>query len=762
MSSVNLSSKNITDSENIFSSFIEPSKIVSLDLSNNKITKLPDDISYLSNLKNLSLLNNPLEDYAGIGKSLSTLPKLIDLKLDLTTQENAYLILSQLPNLLFLNGKSTSDDDEDKNQIDLNDTETDKSSLKSEIPNFNSVTNRITQILTQRNEKTDEFYTEFQGILEKQINIINNLDNNLPNYVYSTYIQQAKVEIYTYLQNKILNMINTKVDYLLINLLNEVNQYIKKIFGGTVNIIQSIFTKFEETEKNYKNEINQKDTKIEELSKEIQILNEKINNFNKINENKEEKIEKIEKIILRNNNDNNNIIDIKENEYLDNRTEYNNDKSNRDKNSNKDFNIINNNENSNFSISYNDEAKNIIDNLNKANSNKKPKKEEYKIINNVQNLTFNNTKNQNNSEKVKINDNTKINKNINAEKKTISEISYIKNNNQNFLNEPSISYQPSISNLSQYANITNTNPRDLKILIGPVSKRDYSLRQLLETINDIYNSKLDYDKKLIQNNQQKLTMEQFLYQYLNNKYGLKNLVIEYASGIIQGIKEFSKKNSEVLLFAKILRNELEEQEILIISKLKETINDFLIYYYQNKYQYKSKNEINALVQKCKNGILVEEQWKNIVGYLFSENENDLINLMQKIQKYIDRQNTTIESNKKFGNSISYQKFIQLIIDYQIKLRSIYLKNFNHIFKMLDTDHNGIIFDYEFVKLVEMANVYSTREEIEIKTQMMLKQLDKYGTKNIIYNDIIELWSKEMTVDQITGEKLSLLDKLSME
>ena len=288
------------------------------------------------------------------------------------------------------------------------------------------------------------------------------------------------------------------------------------------------------------------------------------------------------------------------------------------------------------------------------------------------------------------------------------------------------------------------------------------MHQLLETINDIYNSKLEYDKKLVQNNQQKLTMEQFLYQYLNNKYGLKNLVIEYASGIIQGIKDFSKKNSEVLLFAKILRNELEEQEILIISKLKETINDFLIYYYQNKYQYKSKIEIDTLVQKCKNGILVEEQWKNIVGYLFSENENDLVNLIQRIQKYIDRQNSTIESNKKYGNSISYQKFIQLIIDYQIKLRSLYLKNFNYIFKMLDTDHNGIIFDYEFVKLVEMANVYSTREEIEIKTQMMLKELDKYGTKNIIYNDIIELWSKEMTADQITGEKLSLLDKLSME
>ena len=769
MSSVNLSSKNITDSQNIFTSFIEPSKIVSLNLSNNKITKLPENLSFLTNLKYLSLLNNPLENYELIGRSLSTLPKLSELKLDLTTQEHAYLILSQLPNLLFLNGKSTSDDElDEKNQIDLKDTETDKSSLKSEIPNFNSVTNKITQILTQRNEKTDEFYTEFQSILQKQINFINNLDNQIPNYVYVTYIQQAKIEIYTYLQNKILNMINTKVDYLLINLLNEVNQYIKKIFGGTVNIIQSIFNKFEDTEKNYKKEINQRDAKIEDLLKQIQILNEKLNNNDKNKEkDKDRDKEKLtnEKNKLKMNNENINI-DNKENEYIENRTDYNHDRSINDKNQN-DYNIINNNDNSNFSISYNDEAKNIIDNLKPVNSNRNSK-DDFKKITNIQNMTFNNNKNMNIIQSVKNtlnkNENINININQNKEKKTISELSYIKGNNQNnnFLNEPSLSYQPSLSNLSQYTNITNINPRDLKIVVGPLSKRDYSLRQLLETINDIYNSKLENDKKLVQNHQQKLTMEQFLYYYLNNKYGLKNLVIEYASGIIQGIKDFSKKNSEVLLFGKILRNELEEQEILIISKLKETITDFLIYYYQNKYQYKSKNEVDILVQKCKSGILVEDQWKNIVGYLFSDNENDLMNLINRIQKYIDKQNSTIESNKKYGNSISYNKFIQLVIDYQIKLRSLYLKNFNHIFKILDTDHNGIIYDYEFVKLVEMANVYSTREEIEIKTQMMLKELDKYGNKNIIYNDIIELWSKEMTIDQITGEKLTLLDKLSME
>jgi Ca2+-binding EF-hand superfamily protein len=345
----------------------------------------------------------------------------------------------------------------------------------------------------------------------------------------------------------------------------------------------------------------------------------------------------------------------------------------------------------------------------------------------------------------------------------MSEISAIKNNfNNNYLNEPSLSYQPSISNLSQYSNITNATPKDLKSVVGPISKRDISLRQLLEIINDIYNSKLENDKKLVNNRQQKLTMEQFLYHYLNNKYGLKNLVIEYASCIIQGIKDFSKKNSEILLFGKILRNEIEEQEILIISKLKETINELLTIYYQNKFQYKSKKDIENMVKKCKTGLLNEEQWKNIVAYLFSDNENDLNNLMEKIERYITRQNSAIETNQKFGNSVSYQKFIQLIIDYQIRIRSIYLKNFNQIFKSIDTDRDGIITDYDFVKLVEIANVYNTREELETKTQTMIKELDKYSNGTITYNDIINLWNNEMTFDQITGENLSLLDKLSME
>ena len=740
MTSINLSSKNINDSQNIFFTFKEPSKIINLDLSNNNLTKIPDNLAHLSNLEKLDLINNPFEDYELIGRALSTLPKLNELKIDLTTQENAFLILSQLPKLLLLNGKSTTDEDEEKNQIDLNDTEIDKSSLANEIPNFNSVTNRITEILTQRNETTNEFYTEFQGILKTQIECINSLDNTIPNYVYSSFIQQAKVEIYSYLQNKILNMINTKVDYLLINLLNEVNQYIKKILGETILIIRNIYPKYKEIETNYKDEISQRDIKINELSQQIKYLNE--------NNNKKESINPFLNNEKKNKLDNNNFPGNKSNYDI------------TDRNNKNPF----ENNTSNFSISYNEADNNILDHLKVSNINQN---EDIKKIknNSIQNnknidlsqLKMNNSKNNINN---KENNNINFNNNKISEKKSSSEISIIKNNN-NFLNEPSLSYQTSLSNISQISNITNAPPKDLRTVIGPISKRDMTIRQLLETINDIYNSKLENDRKLTQNHQQKLTMEQFLYHYLNNKYGLKNLVIEYASGIIQGIKDFSKKNSEVLLFGKILRNEIEEKEILIIAKLKETINEFLIFYYKNKFQYKSKAEIDNLVKKCKISMLNEEQWKNIVAYLFSDNENDLNNLMEKIQKYIDK-NNNMDKNPKYKNSISYQKFIQLVIDYQIKLRNIYLKNFNHIFRTIDTNHDGIISDYEFTKLVEISNIFDTREELEIKTHMMIKELDKYSSGNILYNDIINLWNEEMTVDQNTGENLSLLDKLSMQ
>ena len=54
-------------------------------------------------------------------------------------------------------------------------------------------------------------------------------------------------------------------------------------------------------------------------------------------------------------------------------------------------------------------------------------------------------------------------------------------------------------------------------------------------MHDIYAQKIKFDKKCEDSKQSRETMEQYVYTYLNQKYGLKNLIIEWFVAIINGI-----------------------------------------------------------------------------------------------------------------------------------------------------------------------------------------------------------------------------------
>jgi hypothetical protein len=72
-----------------------------------------------------------------------------------------------------------------------------------------------------------------------------------------------------------------------------------------------------------------------------------------------------------------------------------------------------------------------------------------------------------------------------------------------------------------------------------------------------------FDAKARQMGQPIETMEQFMYTFLVQKYGLKSLIVEWATAIINSIKFYLETNlgedlqicdPEVTLFAKILKN----------------------------------------------------------------------------------------------------------------------------------------------------------------------------------------------------------------
>jgi hypothetical protein len=119
------------------------------------------------------------------------------------------------------------------------------------------------------------------------------------------------------------------------------------------------------------------------------------------------------------------------------------------------------------------------------------------------------------------------------------------------------------------------------------SNKSLTLKQLKETIEEIYDSKLKFDEKNFQGKLARETMNQYLFTYLNQKYGLKSLTIEAASNIVSGIQEYSSRDNDIAVFGKILRNEVDEEFRFVQTELKSTINDLLKMHIKTKMPYKS-------------------------------------------------------------------------------------------------------------------------------------------------------------------------------
>lgn len=117
---------------------------------------------------------------------------------------------------------------------------------------------------------------------------------------------------------------------------------------------------------------------------------------------------------------------------------------------------------------------------------------------------------------------------------------------------------------------------NLKLIKGGSGKVSYTLKQLREIIVDIYTKKEKHDYKCMNEyNQNRETMEQFLYTYLNQKYGLKAIVIDQINAIVGAIDKYQVQDHDVLLFGKVLRHEVNEEFRKNIAAMKASVESMI-------------------------------------------------------------------------------------------------------------------------------------------------------------------------------------------
>ena len=320
---------------------------------------------------------------------------------------------------------------------------------------------------------------------------------------------------------------------------------------------------------------------------------------------------------------------------------------------------------------------------------------------------------------------------------------------QNYLKEKSKSHNPLTHN--------NINNNVILTNLSLAGNRVFTLKMMKEVISNIYTSKSTFDKKCVINKQPKQTMEEYMYTYLNYKYGLKNMVIEWATNIINGIRTFSNEDTEISLFGKILQNELEENCQLLINNLKENINSILINVLKAENPFKNEDELIEMKNKYIKNDIPPEKAQLIIETLFDEKGRTV--LFEKINTHINnKRNIVMKNNSVKGrltreemnkimftkqnecNSVQYDFLLDICLEYQIKLHIRYLKPFVKLFQSIDTDRDGIIDEEQFVLLIKNMNIFKEDNIVQI-IEDFLNNLDPYGYKHIIFSDVVDLFSK---------------------
>ena len=533
---------------------------------------------------------------------------------------------------------------------------------------------------------------DFKEFLNKQTEVINNLiSSNLSNYIYTSNIIQTKIDIYNFLQNKIILILtelnksnnyqktkeNSKKSTLLLQLLAEINALIKekelslyKIIGILHNkVINTNSPKMEQSIENddLKNENNRLEYELVEKNKQIKV----VENINTI---LNEKIEKIKT------------------------------------------------ENDTMTMKLFERSKKFLN--------------DSHIKSGLETLMKNNNDKNNNN----------------------------KDNNFNTINS-----RINLPNMPK-------NCFNKQII---VSKKKLTREQLNEIIQNIYKSKIAYDQNCIDLNKPLETMEQHMYQYLNNKYGLKNLTIEYASAIISGIKEYSKKDMNIKVFGMLLKNEIEENTLTIVEKIKQVVQETLEYFISQKNPYMAGGDVQKLCEKIKGGMVGEDVWNSFIDTLFLNDKENGKKVKDKIYEFIDR--IMAKSLDKIGNNlkfemtreeedffnemknypkkIRYEDLINILIDYHIRVRKNYLKNMREIFMNNDENKDGVLTKKEFIKYINDLKIFH-EETLEENIDYLLRkmpQCEKYDFFS--FSEIVDLFDQEQILKE-NNEKCSILDFLA--
>eukprot|EP00762_Andalucia_godoyi_P006619 ANDGO_04974.mRNA.1 hypothetical protein len=276
------------------------------------------------------------------------------------------------------------------------------------------------------------------------------------------------------------------------------------------------------------------------------------------------------------------------------------------------------------------------------------------------------------------------------------------------------------------------------------SGKALSLRQLHELMDEIYASKAKADQKAISMHLPLETMEQHVASFLSTRYGLRPIVAEHASALAAAVARFSADDPDVAVFRKILRCEIDDEFRHVQTQLKATVKELVRVHLQGKHPLKRDDEISHLVEKRVGGVLAEDEWVDVVRYMY--NQDDVVGIMMAVRPFLisPSSNGHVSAGASGKNKVRYADLVRVLLEFQMRGHERFLRRFVMLWREADQDQDGVVSRDELRRLVRNCrDVAGSLDRSPAQIEAVVVAADPWGHSKITFSECVRVLAHEL-------------------
>ena len=315
---------------------------------------------------------------------------------------------------------------------------------------------------------------------------------------------------------------------------------------------------------------------------------------------------------------------------------------------------------------------------------------------------------------------------------------------------------------------------------APSVKR-WSLKQLKEVLEDVVSAKAKSDATRRAHKQPPETMREHLFTYLNQKFGVRAIVDEWAASVVAATEAHADSDCETAAFGRALANFVDEGFVREQRVVSSAVDQLVLASVRSRARAGASDaEIKATHERKMRGDLLEEEWLDVVRFMYGRadgaaivratrrrqrerSERDFASAMRRLTLENEREGVERRSSEALRKEaeeasrpkIAAREFTQICLFHGLATREDALRPVAEALRRVGCLRSGVVPSSRFKEVCALARPDMSERDAE----EALLALDPWNSGRITASDAyaaltpgLESEEKEKAAEEVGGNQ----------